>query len=111
MKKQETYYVGIEDSTRMRKDLLLCSKSVIDVLKRIDLLKELKTRKRERILELKQITDSLVVLNKKIRSKLPEQPTQSKEVKKKVKEEKINYDVAFLEEELKKIENRLKDLE
>lgn len=111
MKKQDSYYVGINESTRIRKDLLLCSKSVIDVLKRISLFKELKQRKIEKLQELRQVTDSLIVLNKKIRSKLPEKPEIPKEVKKRVKEEKISYDVAYLEEELEKIENRLKDLE
>lgn len=111
MKKQDSYYVGINESTKIRKDLLLCSKSVIDVLKKISLFKELKQRKLEKVMELRHITDSLIVLNKKIRSKLPEKPEIPKEIKKRVKDENVSYDVAYLEEELEKIERRLKNLE
>ena len=68
---EEIFYVGVRDPVGLRKSILHSSKSVIDALKRYEDYRMAKEEKIVRILELKRVFDELIVLNKKVRGKLP----------------------------------------
>jgi len=107
----ELFFVGIRDPIEIRKDLLTSSKNLIDALKRHARYKGLKDVKTENIMNLKRVFDELLVLNKKLRNKMPrtsfKAPKESKPKEKAVP--KAHVDV--LEQELSKIEQRLGSLE
>jgi hypothetical protein len=117
----ELFFVGIRDPIELRKELLTSSKNLIDSLKRYEAYKSVKEEKLRHIMELKRVFDELLVLNKKLRNKLPHipvkaAPTLARETKemptakgRSVKLSKSKIDV--LEEELAKIEERLGSLE
>ena len=115
----ELLFVGIRDPVELRRDLLESSKSIIDSLKRYESYTSVKEEKLGYILQLKRVFDELIVLNKKLRSKLPKMPVKPapvllsrelEEVKRLPrKEHKSKIDV--LEEELSKVESRLAGLE
>ncbi len=113
----ELFYVGIRDPIEMRKELLTSSKNLIDSLRRYEMYKNVKEEKLRYIMELKHVFDELMVLNKKLRGKMPRTPikvptaiTREKEPPKKAtKISSTKIDV--LEQELAKIEERLGSLE
>ena len=114
----ELFFVGIRDPIELRKELLTSSKNLIDSLKRYEAYKDVKEEKLLHIMELKRVFDELLVLNKKLRNKLPHipvkaAPTLTREMPaqkgKPMKMVKGKIDV--LEEELAKIEERLGSLE
>jgi hypothetical protein len=116
----EIFFVGIRDPIEIRKELLTSSKNLIDSLKRYEKYKLIRETKTEHIVELKRVFDELLVLNKKLRGKLPKVPIKApqlgetrieqKKVKAAVKEmPKSKLDI--LEQELSKIEERLGSLD
>jgi len=114
--KEELFFVGIGDPIEMRKDLLTSSKNLIDSLKRYEVYKTIKEDKLNYMMELKRVFDELLVLNKKLRNKMPKTPMkapkmtkESKAPKKADKKEKTQ--IAVLETELSKIEEKLGKLE
>lgn len=109
----ELFFVGIKDPIEVRKELLTSSKQVIDSLKRYERYKNINDEKRSTILQLKRVFDELLILNKKMRGKFPStpsQPARTQVVREAPKPPKrSNLDV--LEDELSRIEDRLKALE
>lgn len=114
------FFVGIRDPIELRKELLTSSKNLIDSLKRYEAFKDVKEEKLQHVMELKHVFDELLVLNKKLRNKMPHIPikaappilreTREMPVKgRSIKLSKGKIDV--LEEELAKIEERLGSLE
>ena len=117
----ELFFVGIRDPIELRKELLTSSKNLIDSLKRYEAYKDVKEEKLRHIMELKHVFDELLVLNKKLRNKLPHIPikaaptilreerpaTPMKGKPSKLSRNKIDV----LEEELSRIEERLGGLE
>jgi len=116
----ELFFVGIKDPTEIRKELLTSSKNLIDSLRRYEKYKILRETKTANIIELKRVFDELLILNKKLRGKLPKIPIKSpnigevkleqKAVKKAVKQLPQNK-LDVLEAELSKIEERLGNLD
>lgn len=111
----QLFYVGIPDNVEIRKELLTSSKNLLDGLKRYERYKNIKEQKVAYIVELKRVFDELLVLNRKLRTKLPKTvgtppPAELKTSKhKKPKAKKSHLDA--LEDELSKIEERLESLE
>jgi len=112
------FFVGIRDPIELRKELLTSSKNLIDSLRRYEAYKDVKEEKLLHVMELKHVFDELLVLNKKLRNKLPHIPLKAappilREMPtakgKSIKLSKGKIDV--LEEELAKIEERLGSLE
>lgn len=121
----ELFFVGIRDPIEIRKELLTSSKNLIDSLRRYEAYKDLKNEKQQHIMQLKRVFDELLVLNKKLRGKLPRIPLktptverddirQTKLVPKQQPKSTIKYTkskIDVLEDELSKIEERLGSLE
>ena len=111
----ELFFVGIRDPIELRKELLTGSKDIIDSLKRYEQYKDLKEEKLHHIMELKRVFDELLVLNKKLRTKLPRTPIKvpiPRETRGKARTTKITpAKIDVLEQELSKIEERLGSLE
>jgi len=111
----QLYYVGITDAADMRRELLTSSKNVLDGLKRYERYKNIRQDKLGYIMELKRVFDELLVLNKKLRGKLPKTvgkpPAPKTETRKTKKKEAPRSQLSQLEDELSKIEERLSSLE
>ena len=114
----ELFFVGIRDPIELRKELLTSSKNLIDSLRRYEAYKDVKEEKLQNIMDLKRVFDELLVLNKKLRNKLPHipvkaTPTLTREMPpSKGKPVKLSRDkIDVLEDELAKIEERLGSLE
>jgi len=116
----ELFFVGIRDPVEIRKELLTSSKNIIDSLRRYEKYKIIRETKTKHIVELKRVFDELLVLNKKLRGKLPKIPIKApqigevkleqKTIKKAIKDiPKSKLDI--LEQELSKIEERLGSLD
>lgn len=112
----QLFYVGIHDPVELRKELLMSSKNLIDSLKRYERYKNIKEEKLSYIMELKRVFDELLVVNKKLRGKMPKTvgtpPPAKKKATGKPKHVKIKRsNIDLLEDELAKIEERLESLE
>jgi len=115
----ELFFVGIPDHIDVRRELLTSSKNLLDGLKRYERYKNIKEEKLSYVVELKRVFDELLILNKKLRGKMPKTvgtprmpselpaPRKGKKVHTKVSKSKLGV----LEEELAKIEDRLGSLE
>ncbi len=122
---EELFFVGIRDPIEMRKELLTCSKDLIDSLRRYEQYKDVKEQKLQNIMELKRVFDELLVLNKKMRNHLPRTPLRAPPaIREMAREERrpvakgkqtpikfTRSKIDVLEEELSKIEQRLGSLE
>jgi len=115
---EDVYYVGVNDPASLRKDCLLGGKALLDILKRYETSKGLRTNKLEYTHELKRVFDEILVLNRKLRMKLPKLPEAPVLAEKPVKSGKIvkktparvKTHMDILEDELAKIEERLEAL-
>ncbi len=114
----QLFFVGIKDPIELRKELLTSSKNLIDSLRRYEAYKNVKEEKLQYIMELKRVFDELLVLNKKIRGKLPQMPIRTPKVEREMPSQKSGKPtklskskIDVLEEELGKIEERLGGLE
>lgn len=123
---QDLFFVGIRDSVELRKELLLSSKNVLDSLRKYEQYKVIKDQKFQYIAELKRVFDELLVLNKKLRAKMPKVPGKtpsfpgakespaeeepakqsSKQPVKIERQEKLSK-LDLLEQELARVEERL----
>ncbi|PIN75841.1 hypothetical protein COV18_01520 [Candidatus Woesearchaeota archaeon CG10_big_fil_rev_8_21_14_0_10_37_12] len=116
----DVFYVGINESTELRRELLTNSKKLLISLKQYEKYSRISEEKIQKIRDLKHVYDELTVLNKKIRGKLPNVPVKTPEQSKQFtvsskqsepikREPKTKIDV--LEDELDKIESKLQGLE
>jgi hypothetical protein len=116
---KQTFFVGIKDPVRARRDLLTSSKGILDSLKKYDDFASARDEKQKYIVELKRVIDELIVLDKKVRGHLPATPLkvsglEKPKIKKGKKEEAIplaRSKLDLLEQELSKVESRLNALE
>lgn len=120
---KDKFFVGIKNPVNARRLLLNSSKDVLDALKDFENFENLKQEKAKYIVELKDVLDEIVVLNKKLKSHLPKTPLKApptyERVSRKKKGKKMPKtkmkDVAskmdVLESELAKVEERLQGLE
>jgi len=128
---QNLLFVEIKDPSATRRDVLLSTKDVLDALKRYEEYKATKAEKQKTLDQLKKVVDDLLVLNRKLRSKMPKAPvkipdltlrTRQEPRSAREREEKIitgptpiaarpKSKLDVLQEELEKIESRLGALE
>lgn len=73
----ETYYVGIENPTETRRQLLTSTKQIVNSLREYETFRQIRAQKLKTIMELKRVSDELIVLNKKLKTKLPSKTTES----------------------------------
>ena len=116
----ELFYVGLRDPVELRKELLLSSKNLIDSLRKYEAYKDIKIEKLRHVLQLKHVFDELLVLNKKLRGKLPRMPvkvpptTREPHMERQVRGKPVRIEKTKMEEleaELEKIEGRLGSLQ
>lgn len=115
--KKEPFFVGIKDTVFVRRSVLLSSKNLIDALKKYEGLVDLRLRKQNYVVEFKRVVDELLVLNRKLRSHLPNMHLREKEVHVRTKprpsssipSSKSHLDM--LEQELSRVEAKLDHLE
>lgn len=67
----DQFFVGVSNPKEIRKDLLMSSKQVVEALVALEQYKAVREEKQALLAELKKNMDSLVFLNKKLRSHLP----------------------------------------
>ena len=126
----DNFFVGIKDSTAIRKDLLLVMRESLELLKQENLLKDIKAEKLAAAGELKKELDALAKLARKLRAKLPKVALKKQKFTKKQAEHekfaaaevkpaaKAKFERKFtgksklqlLEEELSAVEQKLKDI-
>jgi len=71
-KDKDIFYVGVKSPDDFRKDLLEGTKSIIHLLQRYERFKKVRIEKIEEILKLREIVSELNLLNKKLKSSLPQ---------------------------------------
>ena len=122
---QDLLFVEIKEPSATRRDVLMATKDVLDALKRYEEYKATKAEKMRTLGELKHVVDELLVLNRKLRSKMPKAPIKIPELRVegvREREGKIitgpspivarpKSKLDILQEELEKIESRLGALE
>ena len=118
---EDMFFVGIPNATDLRRQILTNSKTAIGILKDYGEYSELRAEKLSAIIQLKKKVDEIIVLNKRIKTLLPKipdiKPRQAEYVAPRQKTQSakpvkhINHHVDILEEQLSKIERRLKALE
>ena len=110
-------YAGIAEPTAVRKKLLLSSRTIIDSLKRYEKYKLLREKRLIHVEQLKAAVAEINALNRKIKASLPKAPRPKKlkkdELVHETKEEKPTRldKVQKLEDDLKRIESKLAELE
>lgn len=122
MKTDHPYYVGVHDAQNLRRDLLTSTKDLLESLKGLEEYKAIRRQKLALIIELKKTVDSLVVLNRKLRSAIPRpwmphhekapavlKPTAALNAKAEV-EDHARSKIDMIEHELERIEARLGEL-
>ena len=72
---EELLYVHIENPLQLRRSLLTGSKNALDLLRKGEHLRQLRTQKEQAQAELHHTFEELIVLNKKLRSAMPKAPT------------------------------------
>jgi len=128
----DNFFVGIKDSTTIRKDLLIVMRDSLELLKQEQMLKDIKAEKLAAAEELKKELDALAKLSRKLRLKLPKVALKKQRIaalaKKKAGEGAAEErEVArakpierkpagksklqLLEEELANVEQKLKDMQ
>lgn len=78
---KDSFFVGISNPQEVRKDLLLSSKQLVQALVAYEKYKDIREEKLGLLMELKKSMDSMIFLNKKLRSHLPRVKTTPVRVK------------------------------
>jgi hypothetical protein len=133
----DVFYVGVNEPVEIRRNILECSKDIIQYLQRFERFKQVRLEKEEEIRKLKETTHDIRVMVRKLKNALPrtklramlhkheeeimmaekEKPAKKKVVKKVVEEvsqervpERKATELERLEAELGEIESRLTKL-
>lgn len=132
---QDLLFVELKEPSSTRRDVLMSTKDILDILKRYEEYRVVSLEKQRSIEELKRVVDSLQSLNRRLRSKMPKPPISLPEVRtaralpedtadslSREKEDEFikgpqpemarpKSKLDSLQEELEKIESRLEELE
>jgi hypothetical protein len=111
----ELFYVGINEPSEIRKNLLLSSKTILNTLKKYEQIKNLRKQKAEYIIQLSSNMREITTLMNKLKSNLPNakirhldiKPTKQEPEQKKSEEPKKMVKFAS---EIEKLERELKKL-
>ncbi len=113
--KEKKFYVGLNNPSSIRRNLLEASKDIIKSLQRYEKSKSIRKEKIETIFEVRKIIRDIKKNISLLNSKLPGFPN---EIKRKVRKEKVKVDPELKKEiehakssELKKLEDELKNIE
>ncbi len=113
---ENLFYVGIKEHVELRRNVLESSKAMIQTLQRMEMLKEIKMRKHEKISALKEIIREINKLNSRLRLELPrtkmmEEPLKKEKIER--KEAKIEYpkDISEVKEIKKAEKNEIEKLD
>ena len=110
MNEPNTIYVGIPTPDDIRKELLGASRTLLNVLKRTEVMGDIKQLKLAYSAELAKVMDDLQSQTRKLKNKLPKTPGKldvKKPLQEPMHEEHVKSQIEMLEEELAKIEERL----
>ncbi len=122
MKEEANFFVCVEDPVSMRRSFLLSSKNILDTLKNFESTSEVREEKFSLVHELKGVFHDILKLDRKLKSALPkmkgssdvfeskQQEPVKKVVKKHVKKSHLKTKLDVLEDELSKVESRLRSL-
>jgi hypothetical protein len=124
---QDLLFVELKEPSATRRDVLMSTKDVLDILKHYEEYRMVSQEKQRTLEELKRVVDSLQALNRRLRSKMPKPPISTPSVRELVAREREEKDESIsgprpamarpkskldiLQEELEKIESRLGALE
>lgn len=107
----EDFFVHIRDPTDVRRKLLGSSKQLIQILQRYERVKELRIHKLEKISQLRKLNKEINLLFAKLKKEMPKADVRIKtEPRKPSRNEGSKLsgnELAELEAELKKIENKI----
>ncbi len=109
---ESQYFVHINDPLDMRRDLLGSSRQIIQILQRYDRIKQLRVKKVEKIHDLKATTKEINLLITKMKTVLPAYKVRidlDNENRPK-RRGMTGNELKHLEEELKKIEDKIGNL-
>ena len=122
MKELDTFFVGIDKPAEVRLNILESSKEMIEILKHIERIKEIRGEKYQTLLELKTKLDDLNKLIRKLNQTLPKtalrqkanelktKKKKTKAKKKKIIKPKIESKISELDKELIEVERQLAKL-
>ncbi len=118
----ELFYVGINEPSEIRKNLLLSSKTILTSLKKYEQIKNLRKQKAEYIIQLSSNMREITTLMNKLKSNLPNakirhldiKPTKQEPEQKKSEEPKkmvkFASEIEKLEREIAMVEQKLKNI-
>lgn len=116
---EKNFFVGINNHSEIRRELLECSKGIVHVLKEYDKVNDLRTEKIKKVVELKSVLGEIKRLNLILKEKMPSEKIRAASLakrklnpKKKVKRDIVyapqkDNEIRQLEDELNEIEQRL----
>ena len=112
-KKEESFFVGIEDSAEVRREVLEASRRVVEIMQRYERFKTTRKKKMDEIEKLKNVLFDIDKLNTKLKSVLPKTSIRiphriEKKVIMPVEEGKH---LESLDNDLREIEDKLSALE
>ena len=116
-KEEGNFFVGIEDSTDIKRDVLEATRGVVEIMQKYEKFKEARTKKMNEIEKLKKTISDINKLNTRLKSVLPKTPLRIPHGIETKKEEKVTKPVEeskhfeSLDKDLKEIEDKLSKLE
>ncbi len=121
-KDESLLFVAIREPSSTRRDVLMATKDVLDILKRYEAYRVISAQKQKVLAELNQVAGSLRSLNSRLRARMPKAPISPQFSAAREKEDEFITGPApetarpkskldILQEELEKIESRLGALE
>ncbi len=112
IEEENTFYIGINNATDLRKELLKCSKEAISILKNYDKINSIRKEKIEKVIELQKILGEIKKLNNILRERLPSEKVRAKTSKtKKVVKKRVIKTVAPPKNIPKQEDSEIKQLE
>lgn len=81
VKEDDVFFVGIEDPVELRRSILESSKDLLQYLQRFENFKEVRIEKQEQLLKLRDTTDEIAKLVRKLKSALPKTHLRAKPLK------------------------------
>ncbi len=116
---EKTFYVGLDNPSGLRRQILSCSKDIVSVLKNYDKINSIRKAKIEKIIELQKIISEIKKLNSILKERLPSEKVRAKSpkakkdiIKKKViKNIQVRNVVKSQDSEISKLEGELSEIE
>ena len=105
---KELFYIGLQQPSEFRKEVLQCSKDVITALKRYENIKEIRREKAETLIKVKSLFDHLTSLSNRLKQLLPKTKLpEEKREREPVPEIERPTTLDKLEKQLEELEKKL----